>query len=146
MPRNSAAYDDDFFAWTQEQARLLRNGELSQLDVENVAEELESMGRRDKRELDSRLEVLLTHLLKWHLQVQMRSPSWSGTIREQRRRIKKLLRESPSLNPAVAELLPEVYVEAREWAGRETGLIDSAFPAECPFTPEQILSEDFLPE
>ena len=70
MPRNSAAYDEDFYAWTQEQATLLRSGEFSQVDIENVAEELESMGRSDKREIDSRLEVLLMHLLKWQVQVR----------------------------------------------------------------------------
>jgi hypothetical protein len=146
MARNAAAYDADFYAWTQEQAQLLRSGELSQLDVENIAEELESMGRSDKRELESRLEVLLTHLLKWQLQVKIRSPSWSGTIREQRRKIGKLLRASPSLRPLIAQLTPEAYAEARDKASDETGLVEAAFPAECPFTPEQILSEGFLPE
>jgi|ERR1700735_5061991 hypothetical protein len=146
MPRNSVAYDDDFFAWTQEQARLLRTGDFSQIDIENVAEELESMGRSDKREIDSRLEILLMHLLKWKVQVRMRSPGWAGTIREQRRRIQKLLRESPSLGPVVGQMIPEAYVEGREKAAGETGLAESVFPADCPFTSEQILSEDFLPE
>jgi uncharacterized protein DUF29 len=146
MRRNSAAYDEDFYAWTQEQARLLRSGQFSQIDVENVAEELESMGRSDKREIDSRLEVLLMHLLKWQLQVKLRSPGWSGTIREQRRRIAKLLRESPSLRPAVGQLIPEAYTEARDMAAGETGLPETMFPADCPFTPDQILAEDFLPE
>jgi hypothetical protein len=146
MPRNSVAYDDDFFAWTQEQARLLREGELSLLDVENIAEELESMGRRDKRELDSRLEVLLAHLLKWQVQVRRRSPGWAGTVREQRRRIRKLLRDSPSLQAAVGELIPEVYAASRDTAGQETGLDENAFPALCPFTADQILEDDFMPE
>jgi hypothetical protein len=146
MPRNSVAYDDDFFAWTQEQARLLRTGEFSQVDVENVAEELESMGRRDKRELDSRLEILLMHLLKWHVQVRMRSPGWQGSIREQRRRIQKLFRESPSLVPSMDGMIPEAYAEARNLAADETGLVETSFPAVCPYTPEQILDDDFLPE
>jgi len=146
MRRNAAAYDEDFYAWTQEQARLLRTGQFSQIDVENVAEELESMGRSDKRELDSRLEVLLMHLLKWQVQPNLRPPSWRGTIREQRRRIEKLCRESPSLRPQVPHLIPDAYVEAREKAVEETGLAEAAFPTECPFTPEQILADDFLPE
>jgi hypothetical protein len=146
MPRNAVAYDDDFFAWTQEQARLLREGNFSQLDVENVAEELESMGRSDKREIDSRLEVLLMHLLKWQVQTGMQSASWAGTIKEQRRRIRKLLQESPSLRPLVAQMIPEAYVEGREKAATETGLTEAMFPAQCPYSPEQILSEDFLPE
>ena len=146
MRRNAAAYDEDFYAWTQEQARLLRTGQFSQIDVENVAEELESMGRSDKRELDSRLEVLLMHLLKWQIQPNLRPPSWRGTIREQRRRIEKLCKESPSLRPHVPHLIPDAYVEAREKAVEETGLAETAFPEQCPFTPEQILAEDFLPE
>ena len=146
MPRNAAAYDEDFFAWTEEQARLLRAGEFSQLDIENMAEELESMGRRDKHEIDSRLEVLLMHLLKWQLQIRLRGPGWSGTIREQRRRIEKVLRESPSLRPVVGQLIPEAYAEAREKAAEETGLPETTFPADCPFTPAQILAKDFLPE
>jgi len=146
MRRNSAGYEQDFYAWTREQAKLLRSGKFSEIDVDNVAEELESMGRSDKREIDSRLEVLLTHLLKWQVQVLHRSPSWSGTIREQRRRIARLLRESPSLRPAVAQLIPDAYTEARDKAAQETGFAESMFPAECPFTPDQIMAEDFLPE
>ena len=109
MARNAAAHDEDFYAWTQEQARLLRSGEFTQLDIENVAEELEGMGRSDKRALESRLEVLLMHLLKWRVQIEHRSGSWSATIRDQRRRIQKLLRDSPSLRPEVAQLVPETY-------------------------------------
>ena len=146
MPRNSVAYDEDFYAWTQEQARLLRSGDFSQIDIENVAEELESMGRSDKREIDSRLEILLMHLLKWQVQIRGRSPSWTATIREQRRRIQKLLRESPSLGSVVGPMVPEAYLEGREKAAEETGLAESVFPADCPYTPEQILSEEFLPE
>ena len=146
MPRNAVAYDDDFFAWTQEQASLLRSGRFSQLDIENVAEELESMGRSDKREIDSRLEVLLTHLLKWQVQVGFRSGGWSGTIREQRSRIEGLLTESPSLRAQVASIRPTLYARARREASNETGLPVRMFPARCPFTGEQVLSEGFLPE
>ena len=84
MPRNSVAYDDDFFAWTQEQARLLRDGELADIDVENLAEEIESMGRSVRRELRNRLALLIMHLLKWRFQPAFRSRSWSSTIIEQR--------------------------------------------------------------
>jgi len=146
MPRNAAEYDLDFYAWAREQAGLLRAGKFSQVDVENVAEELETMGRSDKREIDSRLEVLLTHLLKWQIQVNFRSPSWRGTILEPRRRIGKLLRESPSLRPVLDQLFPEAYEEARDKAANETGLPGATFPSICPFTPEQILAEDFLPD
>jgi hypothetical protein len=146
MSRNSTGYEDDFFAWTAEQAQLLRTGRFSQLDVENVAEEIESMGRRDKREIESRLEVLLMHLLKWQVQVSNRSSGWAGTIREQRRRIEKLLRESPSLTPTLRQMVPEAYAEARHMATLETGLAETAFPASCSYTFAQILSAEFLPE
>jgi hypothetical protein len=146
MPRNSVAYDEDFYAWTMEQARLLRSGDLSQLDIENIAEELESMGRSDKRELDSRLEVLLVHLLKWQVQTEFRSRSWSGTIREQRSRVEDLLNESPSLRRVVMRIRPALYARARRVASNETGLPNRMFPARRPLTPEQVLSEEFLPE
>ncbi len=146
MTRNSVDYEEDFYAWTVEQARLLRSGELSSIDVANIAEEIESLGRSDRRELESRLTVLLTHLLKWRIQSKMRSSSWSGTIAEQRRRIAKLLRESPSLGAFVSEVLVEAYSNAREAASNETGLPETEFPVECPFTPEETLSRDFLPE
>ena len=146
MPRNSVDYEEDFYAWTVEQARLLRSGELSSIDVANIAEEIESLGRSDQRELESRLTVLLTHLLKWRIQSKMRSSSWSGTIAEQRRRIAKLLRESPSLSPFVSEVLVEAYSDAREAASNEAGLPETEFPVECPFSPDEILSRDFLPD
>ena len=146
MPSNSVDYEEDFYAWTVEQARLLRLGELSAIDAANIAEEIESMGRSDRRAIESRLTVLLTHLLKWREQPSLRGASWSGTIREQRRRIEKLLRESPSLRPFVSEALAEAYGEAREDAAEQAGLPETDFPAECPFTVEQVLSRDFLPE
>src|SRR5712692_6631427 len=113
MPRNAAAYDDDFFAWTQEQAQLLRSGEFNQLDIENIAEELESMGRSDRREIESRLVVLLAHLLKWQVQIGFRSRSWSATIQEQRDRIRDLVGESPSLRPVVSSIRQALYARAR---------------------------------
>jgi Domain of unknown function DUF29 len=146
MPRNRVDYEDDFYAWTVEQARLLRSGEFSSIDVVNIAEEIESLGRSDKRAIESRLTVLLMHLLKWQIQSKMRSQSWSGTILEQRRRIEKLLRESPSLRASVNEALAEAYSDAREAASNDTGLPETDFPTECPFTAEQVLSRSFLPE
>lgn len=146
MSRNSVDYEDDFYAWTVEQARLLRSGELSAVDIENIAEEIESMGRSDRRAIESRLTVLLIHLLKWQMQPTVRSPSWSATIREQRRRIEKLLRELPSLRPFFAAALAEAYAEAREDAAEETGLAEAAFPEACPFTAEEVLARGFLPQ
>jgi hypothetical protein len=146
MPRNAIAYEEDFFAWTEDQARLLRAGELAEIDALNLAEEIESVGRSDRREIRSRLIVLLAHLLKWRFQPDEQSASWRATIREQRDQIELILEDSPSLRPVVTERLRQAYRRARTDAADDTGLPEATFPAECPFTPDQILSEDFLPE
>jgi hypothetical protein len=146
MPRNAVDYEDDFFEWTVEQARLLRGGELSEIDAANIAEEIESMGLSDRRELRNRLIVLLSHLLKWAYQPDARSSSWLGTIREQRFQIEFILEDSPSLRRVVAQISPRDYDRARRKAVDETELPESTFPTECPFTADQILSDDFLPE
>jgi Domain of unknown function DUF29 len=146
MPRNSVDYEKDFYAWTIEQSRLLRSGELSAIDAANIAEEIESMGRGDRRELRSRLVVLMTHLLKWRHQPGARSRSWSATIDEQRLQTEEVLDESPSLRPMVAATLSDAYAIARARAIAETGLAEEAFPEACPFTPDEVLSRDFLPD
>jgi hypothetical protein len=146
MPRNSVAYDADFFAWTIEQARLLREGALSEIDTLNLAEEIESMGKNNRRELGSRLVVLLMYLLKWCYQPNRRSPSWATTVRDQRDEIEELLADSPSLRSALEDTLSTVYARALRKAVSETGLPEATFPADCPFTAQQILSEDVLPE
>jgi hypothetical protein len=146
MTRNAVDYEKDFFAWTVEQGRLLRSGELSAIDIVNIAEEIESLGRSDRRELRSRLTVLLTHLLKWRYQSGARSSSWSGTIREQRRQIELVLDDSPSLRRFVVDTLPQAYGDAREDAVEETGLAATEVSAECPFTLDEVLSRSFLPE
>jgi hypothetical protein len=146
VPGNTVDYEEDFYAWTVEQARLLRSGELTAIDAANIAEEIESMGRGDRRAIESRLTVLLTDLLNWQKQSKMRSASWSGTLAEQRRRIAKLLAESPSLRPYVDEALAEAYSEAREAASNQSGLPEAEFPADCPFTADEVLSRQFLPE
>jgi hypothetical protein len=145
MPRNAVAYDDDFFAWTMQQADLLREGALSEIDVANLAEEIEDMGKSLRRELRNRMVVLLAHLLKWQCQPNHRSRCWSGTAREQRRQINDLLAESPSLRPVLAQELAPLYSAARDKAADETGFPETTFPAECPFTFAQILAADFLP-
>ena len=146
MPLNSIGYEDDFYGWTVEQSRLLRAGELSAIDAANIAEEIESMGRSDRRELKSRLVVLVMHLLKWRHQPGSRSRSWSATIDEQRLQIEGILGESPSLRPNVAAMLTEAHAIARARAIAETGLADEAFPEACPFTADQVLLRTFLPE
>ena len=141
-----AGYEEDFFAWTEEQARILRARHTLALDWDNLAEEIASMGRRDRRELESRLRRILHHLLKWRVQPGLRGGSWQSILRGQRRQAEKLLKESPSLQPQLPVLIDEAYPAARADALDETGLRPQAFPADCPFTLEQVLRQDYLPE
>jgi hypothetical protein len=141
-----ADYEADFFAWTQEQARLLRGRDARGLDWENLAEEIDSMGRRDRRELESRLRLILHHLLKWRVQPGLRGPSWQSTLREQRRQAAKLLKESPSLRPQLPALIDEAYPDALADALDETGLPRQNFPPDSPFTVAQVLDAAYVPE
>ncbi len=134
-------YDQDFYQWTQEQAALLKAGALAQLDIENLVEEIESMGKSQKRELYSRLTVLIMHLLKWDYQPEMQCGSWKNTILTQRREIKFLLKDNPSLNRIVSDTVHMVYSDSVEAASVETGLPKSIFPETCPYSIEQILGE-----
>jgi hypothetical protein len=138
-----APYDRDFHAWALETAAALREGRLSEVDIEHVAEELETMGRSEKRELASRLNVLVLHLLKYAYQPERRCGSWRGSIAEQRHRIEDLLEDSPSLRTALPDLLAREYPSAREKALLETALLD--LPEGCPFTLDEILSKEFWP-
>jgi hypothetical protein len=141
----SSLYDEDFFEWTQRSAELLRAGQLQQADIKHIAEEIEDMGKRDLRELNSRVEVLLIHLLKWQLQSEKRSRSWQATVASQRIKIKRLLEQSPSLRRKIYAHLVANYDDAVHLAVVETGLPLGSFPTECPFTVEQILDPEFLP-
>jgi hypothetical protein len=138
-------YEQDFYAWTQQQAALLREHQFTRLDMDNLIEELESMGRSERRQLVSRLEVLLMHLLKWQYQPELRGRSWQLTILEQRRRIVKLLRANPSLQPEIPVLILEAYEDAAFSAMRETGLPLTTFPAHCSYAPDQVLAQNWLP-
>jgi hypothetical protein len=145
-PDEPGLYERDFYEWSQEMARALREGRFGDLDIENVAEEIESLGRSDKREIRNRLGVLLVHLLKWRFQPEARSGGWRGTIVTQRRKIRELIDESPSLRRFPASLLAAEHADARRLAAIETGLPIGSFPELCPFRIEQVLDEDFLPE
>jgi len=138
------AYELDFYAWTQQQARFLQEEKWSCLDIPNLVEEIESLGRQERQELENRLGVLLGHLLKWEFQPDNRSRSWFATIREQRRRIMRLLEKSPSLQPYLPEALENGYQDALDLAVRETSLSYTTFPPECPYLKEQILDGSFL--
>jgi len=136
-------YHTDFHAWAFEQARRIRAGEA--VDIENVAEELEDLGRSEQDKLESYLRVLMIHLLKWQFQPSHRSRSWELTIKEQRRRVARVLRDNPSLKSLLAESLVEAYALAILGASRETGLEETAFPAVCPYSLEQMLTEPLKP-
>ncbi len=142
---SAGLYDEDFFEWTRVNGELLRAGHYNQADIEHIAEEIEDMGKRDLKELNSRVQVLVAHLLKWQLQTAKRSRSWSSTIVTQRIEIEADLKQSPSLKRKVRSGLPDNYEKAVRRATAETGLASDLFPAECPFTVEQILDPEFLP-
>ena len=141
-------YDTDFFEWTQHQAAALAAGHVSELDLANLTEEIESLGKRDRRSLGSRLEVLVMHLLKWHYEPERRqtSRSWENPILEQRGRIAKLLRDSPSLRRSVPDMIAEDYRRVRRMASNETGLPMETFPENCPWSAEAVLDETFWPD
>jgi hypothetical protein len=138
----STDYDQDFVAWSQEQARLLRSRQLSRLDVEHLAEEIEDLGKRERRALASRLGVLMGHLLKWQAQPEYPSrKSWRANINTQRRAIRKLLDDNPSLRGQLDALVAEAYPDALDLAVAETPFDYEAFPPSCPWSSGQVLSE-----
>jgi len=145
VPSHSS-YAEDFLAWSEHTVRLLRARRFEEVDLENLIEEIESMGKSQQRELDSRLRVLLRHLLKWKYQPERRSTSWALTLDNQRFELDRLLRQSPSLRPVLTHSLADVYPAAVRTAALETRLPRDTFPARCPFTARQILDPDFLPE
>ncbi len=144
-PAVARLYDEDFLSWTQETAHLLRTGRFDELDAEHLAEEIEDLGKSQRRELHSRLRTLLVHLLKWTLQPERRSPSWQRTMLDQRVELNELLRDSPSLRRQIPETIAGVYADAVQEASLETGLSADRFPGHCPFTSEQILDRGFPP-
>jgi len=176
LDSNAATYAQDFYAWCLSTAALVRDGHWDAIDPEALIEELESLGKSQHRELENRLHVLVMHLLKWEAQPPFRltSPSWMSTIREQRRQIALLLRDSPSLRRRVSPLLTAIYPEAREEAVQEMGTLGpllslpaefqrggavnrgdlpaladllrlSSLPLGCPWSDAQVLDKDFWP-
>ena len=145
MPPSNALYDQDFYAWANTQADLLRSGKLAEADVENIAEEIQSMGRSEKRELAGRLEILLLHLLKWQHQQSFQSRRWELTIKEQRAKLRNHLRDNPSLRPRIPECFEEAYANALYEAERETGLARKTFPDNCIWAIDDALAQNWLP-
>ncbi|MBD3561077.1 DUF29 domain-containing protein [Planktothrix sp. FACHB-1355] len=141
----SQLYETDFYAWTQAQAKFLRDRKWDFLDIANLVEEIESLGKQERQELRNRLGVLLGHLLKWEFQPIHRSKSWVATIREQRRRILEKLEDNPSLKPFLPEAIEKAYRDGVDLAVRETPLDYEDFPAECPYSLAQVLDSQFFP-
>jgi Domain of unknown function DUF29 len=141
-----ALYEADYVAWAERMAQLMREGKFDQIDWENIAEEISSLGRAEKQALESNLIILLVHLSKWQYQPSMRCGSWKGSIVEHRRRIRKALKDSPSLKPYLETQLDECYQDALEQAIAETGLAAEQFPQLLPYKSPDILNPDFLPE
>ncbi len=146
--KNTTRYNDDFCDWTQATAALIRQRKWEDIDWKHVAEELEALGKRDRRELESRLVTLMLYLLKWRFQPERRrrGRSWRRTILEQRRQLAALLSDSPGLRPRTPEALARLYPHARQLSAAETGLPEETFPAACPWAASQILDIHFWPE
>lgn len=143
---NPTLYEKDFYLWLTETASLLRDGRFSELDLLNLIEEIETLGRSEKRAVESNLVVLLIHLLKWKYQVNKQSNSWRYTIEEHRDRLHSYLSDSPSLQPYLLGVFAECYQRGRRLAAAETGLKIDTFPTKLPFTPEEALNVDYLPD
>lgn len=137
-------YDRDYYLWLESTAKFLSDGRWNELDLENLIEEIESMGRSEKRAVESNLVVLLLHLLKWLYQPSMQTGSWKGSILEHRRRLEKDLKASPSLKNYLQEVFAECYEDAKKQAAAETGLPLETFPTASPFTPEEALNNDYF--
>ena len=141
---NDNLYDQDFYLWIETISKQLKAGKFAEIDLANLIEEIESMGKSEKRELKSRLIVLLMHLLKWQYQPEKRSESWRSTITEQRICIELLLEDSPSLQPLLIEIFADCYEKARLKASEETGIKLNFFPKESPFSLEETLKNYLL--
>jgi hypothetical protein len=139
-------YDTDFLAWLETTAHLLKTRQLDQIDYDNLIEEIEAMGRSEKTALTSNLRILLMHLLKWKYESSRQSNSWRFTIREHRKRIQQAFLDSPSLKRHFEQVFDVAYKDGRELAADETGMPIDTFPLVCPFTIEQVLDSDYLPE
>ncbi len=143
----AASYEADVLEWSREQAAALRRGDFARLDLEHLADEIEDVGKSEKRELASRMAILLAHLLKWQFQPERRSRSWTDTIEHQREAIDLALKDTPSLKSTLRNVdwRRVVWLDARARAHGETGLENEIFPRECPWTFEDAMSSDWLP-
>lgn len=143
---NRHLYETDYLKWIETTVKKLQVQDYSDIDWENLIDEIEDMGRSERRSLKSNLIVILTHLVKWQYQPNFRSGSWKGSIVEHRRRIREALKDSPSLKPYFEEVFAECYSNAVEQASAETGLSVKIFPQLCPYTSAEVLDANFLPD
>lgn len=142
----SSLYEEDYHLWLMNMIHQLQHKRLAELDRVNLIEELEAMIKSEKKALRSNLRIVLMHLLKYKYQSEKRTNSWLFTIREHRKRLKDDLEDSPSLKRYFYEVFSKSYQDARELAADETGLKIDTFPIECPFSQEDTLNQDYLPE
>ena len=145
MP-NSTTYDTDFYLWTQQQAALLRQGLSAELDTAHLIDEIEDMGANSRRALESYLRNIMLHLLKWRYQPERRGTSWKLSIRDGRHQLAKRVKDSPSLQPKIPDMITGEYPLAREYAAAETDLPLPTFPEVCSFTVEQIMDPEYWPD
>ena len=138
-------YDRDYYLWLSHTAQLISEGKFDEVDAANLIEEIEDMGRSEKRAVKSNLIIVLLHLLKYKYQPEKRTNSWKSSIREHRRRLRDDFQVSPSLKRYMTEVFDECYQDGREQAADETGLPLNTFPTESPFTPTEALNPDYLP-
>jgi Domain of unknown function DUF29 len=146
MPAKPSRRDQDFYAWSLEQAALLRQRRIAEADLDLIAEEIESMGKTEKRELVSRLTVLLLHLLKWRFQPKGRGKSWRLSIANARDEIADLIADNPSLKAMLDDVTAQAYRYARRKAAIETSFGEDRFPGQCPWTFAKAIEDGFLPE
>ncbi|MBW4421747.1 MAG: DUF29 domain-containing protein [Myxacorys californica WJT36-NPBG1] len=139
-------YETDYLKWIETTAKNLKDRDYTSIDWDNLIEEVEDTGRSERRGFESNLTILLIHLLKWHYQSEKRSTSWQSSIAEHRRRIRKVLKDSPSLQSFLEEIIPESYTDAIEQAAIQTSLSPETFPLTCPYSTIEILDSSFLPE
>jgi hypothetical protein len=145
MSALSELYKTDFHAWTLKAAELIRQHRFDEVNTDDLAEELDSMGKRERNEIANRLVVLLAHLLKWQFQPAYRSTSWRSSIIEQRKQIQRQIQSSTSVKPYVPEAVEDAYPDAVDIAARETLLSLERFPETCPYAIDEILDFDFYP-
>lgn len=153
MTKLATLYQTDYATWAQRNAELLREHRFDEIDIEHLLEELSDMSKSDRRELRSRLLVLLAHLLKWEYQYhrlserwrEFKGDSWRVTIIEQRDRIQKRLKKTPGLQPILVATITEAYADAVELASKESQLPPATFPEACPYSASRILDDAYYP-